>query len=136
MFSLDCENPFAVDVQSISVKKYQWVAVLLSSAVAGLAGGIFLFNIKQSQGNTQGLGYLALAIMIVGAWKIEWITITSIVFSLFMSLCMSNVLTNVGFTRELAYTLPYLITFAALIFFARWVRAPEYDGIPFDRNLR
>jgi ABC-type uncharacterized transport system permease subunit len=74
--------------------------------------------------------------MIVGAWKIEWITITSIVFSLFMSLCMSNVLTNVGFARELAYTLPYLITFAALIFFARWVRAPEYDGIPFDRNLR
>ena len=130
------ENPFAVDAQSISVTKYQWVAVLLSSAVAGLAGGIFLFNIKQSQGNTQGLGYLALAIMIVGAWKIEWITITSIVFSLFMSLCMSNVLTNVGFARELAYTLPYLITFAALIFFARWVRAPEYDGIPFDRNLR
>lgn len=130
------ENPFAVDAQSISVNKYQWVAVLLSSAIAGLAGAIFLFNIKQSQGNVQGLGFLALAIMIVGAWKIEWIAVTSFIFSLLLSLCMSSVLTNVGMTKDLAYALPYIITFLTLIFFAKWVKAPEYDGIPFNREMR
>lgn len=130
------ENPFAVDAQSISVNKYQWVAVLLSSAIAGLAGAIFLFNIKQSQGNVQGLGFLALAIMIVGAWKIEWIAVTSFIFSLLLSLCMSSVLTNVGITKDLAYALPYIITFLTLIFFAKWVKAPEYDGIPFNREMR
>ena len=130
------ENPFAVDAQSISVNKYQWVAVLLSSAIAGLAGAIFLFNVKQSQGNVQGLGFLALAIMIVGAWKIEWIALTSFIFSLLISLCMSSVLTNVGIAKDLAYALPYIITFLTLIFFAKWVRAPEYDGIPFNREMR
>ncbi len=130
------ENPFAVDAQSISVNKYQWVAVILSSAVAGLAGAIFLFNIKQSQGNVQGLGFLALAIMIVGAWKIELIVVTSYIFSLLISLCMSSVLTNVGIPKDLAYSIPYIITFLTLIFFAKWVRPPEYDGIPFNRELR
>ena len=130
------ENPFAVDAQSISVKKYQWVAVILSSVVAGLAGAIFLFNIKQSQGNVQGLGFLALAIMIVGARKIEWIVVTSFIFSLLISLCMSSVLTNVGIPKDFTYSVPYIITFLTLIFFAKWVRPPEYDGIPFNRELR
>ena len=130
------ENPFAVDAQSISVNKYQWVAVILSSAIAGLAGAIYLFNIKQSQGNVQGLGFLALAIMIVGAWKIEWIAITSFIFSLLISLCMSSVLTNIGISKDLTYSIPYIITFLTLIFFAKWVRAPEHDGIPFDREMR
>lgn len=130
------ENPFAVDAQSISVNKYQWIAVLLSSAIAGLAGAIYLFNIKQSQGNVQGLGFLALAIMIVGAWRIEWIAVTSFIFSLLISLCMSSVLTNIGFAKDLAYALPYIITFLTLIFFAKWVKAPEFDGIPFDREMR
>jgi simple sugar transport system permease protein len=61
------ENPNAVDAQGISVIKYQWIGVLLSSALAGLAGAIFLFNVQTFGGNTAGLGFLALAIMVAGA---------------------------------------------------------------------
>jgi ABC-type uncharacterized transport system permease subunit len=39
--------------------------------LAGFAGAMFVFNVKQFGGNTQGLGYLALGIMIAGAWKVE-----------------------------------------------------------------
>jgi ABC-type uncharacterized transport system permease subunit len=39
--------------------------------MAGLAGALFLFNAGQFSGNTAGLGYLALAIMVAGSWKIE-----------------------------------------------------------------
>jgi ABC-type uncharacterized transport system permease subunit len=35
--------------------------------MAGLAGALFLFNAHQFQGNTQGMGFLALAILIAGA---------------------------------------------------------------------
>jgi ABC-type uncharacterized transport system permease subunit len=34
--------------------------------MAGLAGGLFLFNTGQFAGNTAGLGFLALAIMVAG----------------------------------------------------------------------
>ncbi len=130
------ENPSAVDSLGISVTKYQWVAVVFGSAFAGLAGAIFLFNINKFQGNTQGLGYLALAIMIVGAWRVEWITVASVIFALFTSLSMSNVLSNAGFPKEIVYSIPYILTIIVLVFFGKWVRAPEHDGIPYDKNLR
>lgn len=130
------ENPGSVDSQGINVICYQWVVVLLSAALAGFAGGLFLFNIKIFQGNTQGLGYLALAILIIGAWKAEWIIVASIVFALFTSLSMSNILTNIGFPKELAYSMPYIITTIMLVFFSKWVRPPEHDGIPYDKNDR
>lgn len=128
------ENPAAVDSLGINVTKYQWVGVVLGSALAGLAGGLFLFSINRFQGNTQGLGYLALAIMIIGGWRTEWITVASIIFALFTSLSLSNTLVNAGFPKEVAFSLPYVLTFIVLIFFGRWVKAPEHDGIPYDKS--
>ncbi len=130
------ENPFAVAAQGISVFKYQWIAVILSAAFAGLAGGLFLFNVNNFPGNTQGIGYLALAIMIVGAWRIDWIIIASIVFAMFTALSLTNILTNVGIARELALAIPYIINLFVLLFFSKWVRAPEHDGIPFEYSKR
>lgn len=130
------ENPYAIDALGISVTKYQWVCVILSSALAGLAGAIFMFNVKQFEGNTQGLGYLALAIMIIGAWRVEWITVASIVFALFTAWSLTPVLTNIGFPKEVSLSLPYIVTIIVLVFFSKWVRAPEHDGIPFEKNLR
>lgn len=128
------ENPYAVDSQGINVTKYQWIAVLLGSALAGFAGALFLFNIKQFQGNTQGLGFLSLAILIIGSWKVEWITLTSIIFSMFTSLSMSNVLTNIGIPREISYAIPYVLTIFILIFFAKWTSPPENNGNPYKKN--
>ena len=49
---------------------------------------------------------------------------------------MSNILTNIGFPKELAYSMPYIITTIMLVFFSKWVRPPEHDGIPYDKNDR
>ena len=130
------ENPAAVDSLGINPIKYQWIAVILGSMAAGMAGGIFLFNVKQFPGSCQGYGYLSLAILIVGAWKIEWISLASFIFAVFTSLSMSSVLTNLGFPREVALALPYMITVVVLLFFSKWVRAPEHDGIPYERQAR
>lgn len=130
------ENPYAIDALGISVNKYQWVCVILSSALAGLAGALFLFNVKQFEGNTQGLGYLALAIMIIGAWRVEWIFVASFIFALLTAWSLTPVLTNLGFAKEVSLALPYMVTVVVLIFFSKWVKAPEHDGIPFEKNLR
>ncbi|MDR0675162.1 MAG: ABC transporter permease [Mycoplasmataceae bacterium] len=130
------ENPNAVDAQGINVIKYQWIGVLLSSAMAGLAGALFLFNAGQFAGNTAGLGFLALAIMVAGGWKIEWITLISICFALFTSLSSTNILTNMGVPKEIAFSLPYAITIVVLIAFSKRNMAPAHDGIPFDKTKR
>ena len=130
------ENPAAVDSLGINPIKYQWIAVILGSMAAGLAGAIFLFNVKPFPGSCQGYGYLSLAILIVGAWKIEWVTVASFIFAMFTSLSTSTVLTNLGMPKEVALALPYMITVVVLLFFSKWVRAPAQDGIPYDRQAR
>lgn len=130
------ENPNAVDSLGINVIKYQWTGTLLSSALAGLAGAIFMFNVKQFSGNTQGYGFLALAIMIAGAWKIEWISLVSICFSLITALSTSSVLTNLGIPRAISFSFPYIITIVILISFSKWIRPPKHEGIPFDKSGR
>ncbi len=130
------ENPNAVDSQGINVFKYQYIGTLLSSMLAGLAGALFMFNVKQFSGNTQGYGFLALAIMIAGAWKIEWISLASICFAIFTALSTSSVLTNLGVPRAVSFSLPYVITLLILICFSKWIHPPKHEGIPFDKAER
>lgn len=130
------ENPNAVDAQGINVIKYQWFAVLLSSMFAGLAGAFFMFNVKQFGGSVQGLGFLALAIMVAGAWKLEWIFLVSIAFAMFTALSNTNVLTNLGVPREIAFSIPYIVTVVVLIGFSKRVHPPKHSGIPFDKTKR
>ncbi|WEK83223.1 MAG: ABC transporter permease [Mycoplasma sp.] len=130
------ENPFAVAAQGISVLKYQWTAVILSSAFAGLAGALFLFKTNVFNGDTEGLGYLALAIMIVGAWKVEWTIVAAWIFALFTGLTNTDVLLNAGVPKAIANSIPYIITLVILVFFSKWVQPPEYDGIPYDPSQR
>lgn len=128
------ENPYALDAQGVNVIKYQWIAVLLSSVFAGIAGGLFMFNIKQFPGSCQALGYLALGILIIGAWKVEWIILSTLIFALFTSLGLSSVLTNLGIPREVSCAVPYVVTVFALLFFFKRSRMPEHDGKPFYKN--
>ncbi len=130
------ENPNAVDAQGINVFKYQWIGTILSSALAGLAGAIFMFNVKQFSGNTQGYGFLALAIMIAGAWKVEWISLVSVCFAMLTALSTTSVLTNLGIPRMIAFSFPYIITLIILIVFSKWIKPPKHEGIPFDKSAR
>ncbi len=66
------EYPAAGEAQGINVYKYKYFAVIISGALAGLAGafiagpelsGIYL------EGQTQGRGFVGLAALIFGNWK-------------------------------------------------------------------
>lgn len=66
------EYPAAGEAQGINIYKYKYIAVIISGALAGLAGafiagpelsGIYL------EGQTQGRGFVGLAALIFGNWK-------------------------------------------------------------------
>jgi simple sugar transport system permease protein len=97
---------------------------------------LFLFNAGQFTGNTAGLGFLALAIMVAGGWKIEWITLISVSFALFTSLSSTNILTNLGLPKEVSFSVPYVVTIIVLLAFSKRTMAPAHDGIPFDKTKR
>ena len=65
------ESPSAAESLGIKVLRYKFAAVLVSGALAGLAGG-FLAMVASSNyrdGQTGGRGYIGLAAMIFGNWR-------------------------------------------------------------------
>lgn len=130
------ENPNAVDSQGINVYKYQWAGVMLSSAFAGLAGALFLFKINTFAGNDQSLGYLALAILIAGAWKLPWMVVFTIVFALFTACANTSTLTALNVPQEVTFAIPYIVTIVILCFSSKNVSPPANSGIPFEKSMR
>ena len=65
------ESPSAAESLGVAVLRYKFSAVLVSGAMAGLAGG-FLAMVASSNyrdGQTGGRGYIGLAAMIFGNWR-------------------------------------------------------------------
>ena len=66
------DNPHAVDAAGIDVAKIRFIAVLASGALSGLAGISFAYSISANFSSAiyVGYGYLAIAALIFGNWKI------------------------------------------------------------------
>lgn len=136
------ENPQAADVAGINVNRVKWQALLIASAVAGIAGSFFAQNEVTIFANTKdikGFGFIALAIMITSRWRIS----LSVVISLFFSFLLSfseygvNVLGNeLALYKDLLTILPYLVTLIIMVASSRNSAGPAAAGIPYDKSKR
>ncbi|QHX36337.1 ABC transporter permease [Spiroplasma sp. BIUS-1] len=137
------ENPHALDAAGISVNKYRLVCVILSGAIAGLSGAIFVVSrlLGSFAGSTQGYGYISLAIMILGQWRISMITLFSFVFSFMFALgTRLPVIENAGewmkANGSLFRVLPFVMSLIVMMIFAKKSKPPKASGLPFDKAQR
>ena len=130
------ENPNAVDTQGISVYKYQWIAVILSSMVAGLAGSLFLFRTNVFNGDVQSMGYLSLGILIIGGWRIVDMGVFALIFAIFTAAANTTTFTQFGIPQLVVFAIPYIITLFILLFTSKKILAPAHSGIPFEKGVR
>ena len=137
------EHPQAADSVGINVYKMRWAGVLLSGALGGL-GGIVYITAGVSQwmfeNGVAGFGFLALAVMIFGQWKPKHIAWAALLFGFFRAL--GNVHSGFDFLKALdlpsgVYNmLPYAVSLIVLAFPAKRSRAPKAEGIPYDKGSR
>ncbi|MGL5732661.1 MAG: ABC transporter permease [Metamycoplasmataceae bacterium] len=137
------ENPQAADAAGINVNWFKWQGVLISGLLAGLAGALYMTSTRVDgtsfKGSVEGLGFLALAIMIIGKWKILPAVLTSFSFSLLLGLSYSFHLfvPNEYSSYSLLFlTVPYLGTIITMIIFGKRSIGPKAAGIPYDKSLR
>ena len=125
------ERPEAAATLGLSVAAHRTVGVLISGALAGLAGA-WLASEQHSftDGMTGGRGYIALAAMIVGKWSPFGAAAACLLFGAAEALQIA--LQGSGFPNELLQTMPYLVTMLALAGFIGRAVAPRADGIPYD----
>lgn len=128
-------NPNAVDAQGINVEKYQWIAISIGGLLAGFAGSVFVFSSNNSpfNGDVSGIGFLAIAILIAGSWKVPLIVLVSFLFA-----TLSKVFENLKnvIPSDVAKMIPYIVTLIAMVAFSKWNFAPKNLGIPFDKTKR
>ncbi|MHB8928046.1 MAG: ABC transporter permease [Bacillota bacterium] len=128
------ENPLAADTLGVNVTLMQYAGVLISGALAGLAGtylavehtGMYI------EGMTQGRGFIALAAMIFGNWAPVGAMWASFLFGLSESVSFRVVASKVPY--QFIKMIPYLVTLVVLAGVVRRATPPAADGIPYERG--
>ncbi|QZX49025.1 ABC transporter permease [Mycoplasma sp. E35C] len=130
------ENPNAVDSQGINVTLYQWIGILIATAIAGLGGGLFAYyqSGRSFAGDVDGVGFIALAILIVSGWKLLPITIIGLVFSALLIYSTSTLADNS--TSYLLRIIPYALTLLTMVLLGNFSIGPKNAGNHFDKGLR
>jgi general nucleoside transport system permease protein len=134
------EHPSAADSVGIPVSKMRWIGTLISGALAGIGGLVFVVSSSVTfSGQVGGYGFLALAVMIFGQWKPEKILLASLFFGLMNALSIKYTLIPFFDGLSLGYfftILPYVATLVALMLTSKKSRAPKAEGIPYDKGSR
>ncbi len=143
------ENPQAADSLGINVVKMRYSGTIISGALAGMGGFVYVLTTANcsANGDVAGFGFLALAVMIFGNWKPLNISLAALLFGLFKCIAASYstldvngdgvyYLKELGLNANLYRMLPYVITLVVLAFTSKSSRAPKAEGIPYDKGSR
>jgi general nucleoside transport system permease protein len=131
------ENPEAADVAGVSVFRTRYLALLLGGALAALGGAFMTLALLGSftLEIIAGRGWVALALVIFGRWRIEGAVLGALVFASVFSLQLRlRILPgwdDVPF--ELLLALPYVVIIVALALSGRNVAYPGAYLRPYRR---
>jgi simple sugar transport system permease protein len=130
------EHPKAADTLGINVFRVRYISVLLSGAIAGLAGTYMSIGAagRFNEGMSAGKGFLGLAAMIFGNWNPFGAFAGSLIFGFFDSWQEKLSLLQVGIPVDLLGMAPYIATMVVLAGFIGRSRMPAADGIPYEKE--
>ena len=134
------DNPHAVDAAGIDVGKIRFTAVMVSGALSGLAGMCFAYSISAnySAGIYVGYGYLSIAALIFGNWKIIPTLGACLLFG-FAKSGGYQIVQAAGLPStysDLIMILPYVLTLLLLVFFSKHNDSPKALGEIYDKGKR
>ncbi len=135
------EHPQAADAAGVNVYRMQYAGVIISGALAGLGGLVFVVPTSTNFNATvSGYGFLALAVLIFGQWKPVRIMWASLFFGLTKAIASAYsgipFLNNFGIPSYLYKMIPYIATLIVLIFTSKNSQAPRASGVPYDKGAR
>jgi len=131
------ENPQAADSLGVSVERTRFAAILIGNSLAGLAGAALVLQLGIFQPNlTQGMGFIAVALVYFGAWRPLGVMGGALLYGLVNATVLqwkSLGIIPVSIS-DLAGMAPAIVTIGALILLARRVNAPAALTKPFSRH--
>ena len=132
------ESPDAADAAGINVNARKTLAVLFGATCAGLAGAyLSTMRVRQFTENmTEGLGFLALAIVIFGRWRPAGILLAGLFFTIVRAAANFMEARGVvtGNSVQLLKMTPYVVSLLALAGVGGRSGAPAALGRPYSRS--
>jgi simple sugar transport system permease protein len=135
------ENPHAADSLGINIFKIRYAGVIISGALAGMGGVIFVLSFAANFNATvSGFGFLALAVLIFGNWKPSRIILAALFFATMRVVASTysviGFLNDLNLNSEIYSMLPYVATLIVLAFVSKNSAAPKAAGEPYDPGKR
>ena len=137
------EHPQAAASVGINVFKMRYAGVLISGILGGLGGIVYItagVNVWKFENGVTGFGFLALAVMIFGAWHPLKIALAALLFGFCRALgnvySGFDIMMRLNLPSVVYNMLPYIISLIVLAFTSKKSRAPKAEGIPYDKGTR
>jgi ABC-type uncharacterized transport system permease subunit len=130
------QNPEAADAMGVNVVGVRYAAVIVGALLAGVAGAslsIALLNVFQ-EGLTNGIGFIAVALVYFGGWQPKGVLAGALLFSSVNALQLWVQVLGLRISPDVAVMLPYLLTIVALAFARERVREPAALTKPYERG--
>ena len=122
------ENPEAADTAGISVARTRWTALVVGGALMALGGSFLTLSLLGTftLDIVSGRGWICIALVIFGRWKVVPVVLGALLFGLFDALQLQLAITPAfgAIPNELLIALPYLVVIAALAVRGGGVRYP------------
>ncbi|MBR5880315.1 MAG: ABC transporter permease, partial [Clostridia bacterium] len=137
------EHPQASASVGINVFKMRYAGVLISGLLGGIGGIVYItagVSLWKFEVGVAGFGFLAMAVMIFGAWHPLKIAAAALLFGFLRAL--GNVysgfdfLANMNIPSVVYNMLPYVISLVVLAFTSKKSRAPKAVGQPYEKGSR
>lgn len=130
------EHPLAADTVGINVASTRFWWVTLGGMLAGLGGATLTIGNAGAFGREMsgGLGFIALAVVILGRWHPLYAASAALLFGFSIILRIWANQVSPGIPTNFITMVPYLVTLIAVIGFVGRSRPPAADGIPYVKG--
>ena len=135
------EHPQAADSVGINVYVMRYSGVIISGALAGLGGLVFIIPTTNNFNATvSGYGFLALAVLIFGQWRPGRVVIAAFFFGLMKAIAASYsgipLFMKLPIPSDVYKMIPYIATLIVLAFTSKTSQSPKSLGVPYDKSNR
>lgn len=130
------EHPLAADTVGINVGSTRFWWVTIGGLLAGLGGATLTIGNAGAFGREMsgGLGFIALAVVILGRWHPIYAASAALLFGFSIILRIWANQVSPGIPTNFITMVPYLVTLIAVIGFVGRSRPPAADGIPYVKG--
>jgi ABC-type uncharacterized transport system permease subunit len=126
------ENPEATRTLGVRVAPLRYAGVAISGILAGFAGAFLAIEVNElyQEGQTQGLGFIALASLILGNWSPLRVMLGAMLFGLATGIPLRVDIP--GIPEQFVRMIPFIVTIIAIAGFVGRVHPPAAAGKAYE----